>query len=527
MPTRLSQRAERLVPLALVLLFAGGWLAWTGYWLDDAFIFFRYARNLAEGHGPVFNPGEAVEGYTSFLWVLLCAIPFALLPERLAPLAIDGAGAALGAFVLLRAYRFPGPAGETRRRPLLLLLAVHPVFVVNCSDGMETPLFMALFMECLRATRRPPSLQAGAITGALTAACALTRPEALPLLAVLPGLQGLRREPVGRFAVGFAAAGLGPVLLHQLWRLGYYGAALPNTFYAKAAGPLGPRLHTGLEDVASFAAGAGEVPDLSLWLAGALALAATVRGASAARGGGADGPARRHWWALLWMAVGFRVAFDLWSGSEYMGSFRFLAPALPPLFVMADEGARGLPLPGRRGVAALALVAGLAGVLGSHSLLRAREPYREGLEAAHVALGRWLAEEKAGDTWMAIGDAGAVPFFSRLPTIDLWGLADAHIARRPGRYGDRPGVADYVLGREPGLIVLWNLRPIRGRSAEAERLRVLGAWPFDREIAEHPDFARRYRFVREFRFREAGPPDGHGYYLDVFERLPGTDRSGS
>ena len=38
---------------------------------DDAFISFQYARNLVEGHGLTFNPGERVEGYTNFLWTLL------------------------------------------------------------------------------------------------------------------------------------------------------------------------------------------------------------------------------------------------------------------------------------------------------------------------------------------------------------------------------------------------------------------------------------------------------------------------
>ena len=41
------------------------------YWLcDDAFISFRYARNLVNGDGLVFNRGERVEGYTNFLWIL-------------------------------------------------------------------------------------------------------------------------------------------------------------------------------------------------------------------------------------------------------------------------------------------------------------------------------------------------------------------------------------------------------------------------------------------------------------------------
>src|SRR5690242_18166607 len=40
---------------------------------DDAFISFRYVRNLLDGHGLVWNVGERVEGYTNFLWVMLVA----------------------------------------------------------------------------------------------------------------------------------------------------------------------------------------------------------------------------------------------------------------------------------------------------------------------------------------------------------------------------------------------------------------------------------------------------------------------
>src|SRR5215212_3588570 len=43
--------------------------------MDDAYISFRYAYNLVEGHGLVFNEGEYVEGYTSLLWTLLMALP--------------------------------------------------------------------------------------------------------------------------------------------------------------------------------------------------------------------------------------------------------------------------------------------------------------------------------------------------------------------------------------------------------------------------------------------------------------------
>jgi hypothetical protein len=42
---------------------------------DDAMISMRYAKNLANGHGLVWNPGgERVEGYTNLLWVLYMAL---------------------------------------------------------------------------------------------------------------------------------------------------------------------------------------------------------------------------------------------------------------------------------------------------------------------------------------------------------------------------------------------------------------------------------------------------------------------
>lgn len=43
------------------------------YQSDDAYITYRYARNLADGIGPVWNRGEHVEGYSNFLWMVLLA----------------------------------------------------------------------------------------------------------------------------------------------------------------------------------------------------------------------------------------------------------------------------------------------------------------------------------------------------------------------------------------------------------------------------------------------------------------------
>ena len=85
---------------------------------DDAFISFRYARNLVEGHGLVWNPGEAVEGYTNFLWVLLMAagIGAGVEPERLSVGIGIASGLGVLALVLARNVTRYG-----WRRPLIWL----------------------------------------------------------------------------------------------------------------------------------------------------------------------------------------------------------------------------------------------------------------------------------------------------------------------------------------------------------------------------------------------------------------------
>ena len=89
-----------------------GYLANVAWFLtDDAFISFRYVRNLLEGHGLVFNRGEYVEGYSNFLWVLeLAALwgAFGLRPESAAPwLSVACTGGTLAA-MLWWVARLPG-----------------------------------------------------------------------------------------------------------------------------------------------------------------------------------------------------------------------------------------------------------------------------------------------------------------------------------------------------------------------------------------------------------------------------------
>lgn len=75
-PAAAAGQSSALSGWSLLLAASGAFLleAWEPTpQLDDAFIPFRYARNLAEGYGLVYNPGEFVEGFTNLLWTLLVA----------------------------------------------------------------------------------------------------------------------------------------------------------------------------------------------------------------------------------------------------------------------------------------------------------------------------------------------------------------------------------------------------------------------------------------------------------------------
>jgi arabinofuranosyltransferase len=508
-----------------VVLFAWLWSDYREYWLDDAFITFRYSRHLAEGLGPVYNLGEHVEGYTSFLWMLLAGLPLHFAAESAALASIKAFSLIASFWVLYRVWSFPGPDGPTRRW-WVLILASQPVFIINCGDGMETPLFLVLMVECVLALQREPSGRGGTGVGLLTALMILTRPESLALLIAIPLLVGFahrhdreRREDVLAWFRAFLLAALLPVICHEAWRWSYYGQPFPNTYYAKATGSQLARLGGGVEDISRFLSSNPWRAPVAIWIAIVLGVLVSAKRMARVQ------PGVVRWLGALWLMVAFRLCFDLWSGSDTMGRHRFLAPLLVPLIILADEGARFLWRGAGRGVVVALLVISLYyNVTGHWNHEGSAGHYRRGLENAHIALGRWLHEQYPADSVLAIGDAGAIPFFSRLTTIDLWGLNDAVIAHLPGEYGYKKAMVEDVLGRDPDVIVLWNRVSFLAEDTPDETLgddhrvgRVYGGKEIDRSIAEHPSFAHGYRFVREFVFRVQSLKIP-GYYLDVFER---------
>src|SRR5215831_10052766 len=118
--------------LVVLLVAAACLMTWFAvYQVDDAFIVYRYARNLAGGLGFVFNPGERVEGVTCFLWTVALA-PFAALGlplPRVAPVLTAVCGL-LTLVVVARRHADLEGRDALARADLVpsLLLATSPAF---------------------------------------------------------------------------------------------------------------------------------------------------------------------------------------------------------------------------------------------------------------------------------------------------------------------------------------------------------------------------------------------------------------
>ncbi|MCY3968400.1 MAG: hypothetical protein OXG74_00575 [Acidobacteria bacterium] len=240
---------------------------------DDAYISFRYARNLADGHGLVFNPGfERVEGYTNLLWVLILAA------GALAGIAPEAASIALGygltILLWLLVCRFAYSEARPRDPPWIWLLA--PVMLaatrsvaVWSTSGLETRLFEVLILGALlrlsveiRGAAAAPATRASTTDAAggrvahrpwaslLFALATLTRPDGALIagcslsmawiwLAFRRRRQQLYPECLRidlRRAAQDAFVYAVPVGASVGFRLAYYGEWLPNTYYAKVGG---------------------------------------------------------------------------------------------------------------------------------------------------------------------------------------------------------------------------------------------------------------------------------------------------
>ncbi len=305
-----------------------GCVTYAGYVKDDAFISLRYARNLLAGEGLSFNPGESVEGYTNFLWVILAVPALAL---RLDPIvwlkAIGTASAAATVLWLHAAPRWLAEEQEEHATTAAPLLYASSTSVALWSMSGLEGCFVALlslgaFLLGHRGRARG-SVRDLAASSALYAIAALTRPEGHLLFAVAAAFEiahALRARRLDRGGLAFLAIAPAALVPYHVFRWSTFGSLVPNTVLVKASS--GPE---------AWAVGADSVVSWLGFGAQGLLLALGLFAIAA----------RRPFRAYRLHAGIVCVLFLLYLarvGRDEMKHFRLLLPSLPLLCLLAGEG---------------------------------------------------------------------------------------------------------------------------------------------------------------------------------------------
>lgn len=197
---------------------------------EDAFIYFRFAANIADGYGYVFNiGGERIEACSGLLWLglltLLTALPLHLVLAT--KLLCFGFGVLCIRTVLVLAGRWISDP-RLVPWPAFLMVASIPFFVWSVR-GLETAFYwfvMLWLVDWVTDPRRQAHwwLPALALLNA--------RPEGFVMLvAVLPYLFFCARES-SRFWRGLALVAAGFVAV-TVWRFAYFHDLVPHPFYFK------------------------------------------------------------------------------------------------------------------------------------------------------------------------------------------------------------------------------------------------------------------------------------------------------
>ncbi len=469
------------------------WVAWVlrgGLPHDDAFITFTYARNLAQGHGFVYNGGAPYLGTTTPLRSLLLAAFNVLSPQVEIYRFAVWLGAALWSAAVVLTYRL----GRRAISPLAGLLMA--AFLLSIGPfphalSMEYPLMLVCSLAALNWTLTRRYWLAGLAFGLAF----LARGDAA-VLAVLVGIAIWIREQ--RVPWALALAFTLTILPWLIYGVIVFGNPLPATLatkHAHRAVGAWPSLRIGFQN---WVKGAGS--QFQVWLYGTVACSV---------------------FTLVWSLIRrqlWGIVLPLW-GLAYSGAYLVLDvpfyfwysfPLLISLALGAGVGLSHLVDLGRwreriperlglwrvlPGLAAILLAGGLLAV-GSIAVSRTADSLRivRTKQAAYVATGRWLAENTPRESTVGFIEVGLVGYFSQRQIVDLLGLVT-------------PGITPFLLERDhPGIIEAYHptyyLRNIN-----------YDVWPMNSSIHDSIYFQKHYIVIAQI-------PQTDGLPIIIYKHSP-------
>ena len=460
-----------LVSIGLLLFFSALLIWHTSYYYpfisDDALISLRYAERFLAGQGLTWTAGEAVEGYSNLLWILLSAFLGALgmdLVDSLRVLGITGMIVIFSAIIYgyrkqdsLNTIWFPIVVG-------LLFLALAAPIAVWAIGGLEQPLYGALLavsiplMYHVLSAEKYNTKVLLSLSFTLGLLC-ITRPDGAlftitSVITLLLVELFYKKNNFKEIASKIVFLSIFPILFYGgqlIFRLSYYGEFVPNTALVK----LNPSIHNLLQGIEYFLTGIQSLAPFSYITLVALIVLmffshtrvrATYLLITAALWsvyiiviGGDIFPAHRHFIPLVVI-----FAFILVEGSYALISYlRTLAtPYYTFIFIIIGF------------ILFIPYVDTQFESSANKKAIYERWEW-EGKEIATILKDAFSTQQPL----LAVTAAGCLPYWSKLPSLDMLGLNDYYLPRHPpkdignGFLGHELGEGRYTLERNPDIMI--------------------------------------------------------------------------
>lgn len=405
--------------------------------MDDPYITYRYARNLAEGRGLIYNEGERVLGTTAPLYAVLLSVP-GRIAGNYPLISTLFSGAALGALGWL-VGRILADFDEKRAAFVAAFLVVLNPYLGDVL-GFELILFQALVFGAFAAyfSGRPT------LAALLVALGALTRGDGLvPAGLILGHHLWIHGRAAWRPLLVFAVV-VGAWSVYATWT---FGSPFPNTLEAKRAMGASGLWRSLWHGVFYTGRRFLESSPLLVWFA--LPAILGVR-----RMCGLD---RRMLliagWPLLifvgYWAMGVPAAYNYYAG---LVPFLMILTALGTVSLagrVAERWSRWRRHEGR--MTALLCVPLLIAVLTPTVNLLGREPQPR--HPIYRAAGEWLAANTPAAASVGMVEIGIVGFYSERYIVDVCGLVSPavgpHLAAGDVAWPIRTYRPDFLLLHDP------------------------------------------------------------------------------
>jgi hypothetical protein len=429
-------------------------LLFWNFTIDDAFISFRYAKNLFFNQEVVFNIGEApVEGYSNFLWVLWVALSFVFNLEIVIFSKLSGMIFCHLSVLVLYKLAFRINKSQKLSCVVVLLYVLTPNIALWSVGGLETSLFSFLllvsayffFLDISVRKNRLIKLSPFSFTF-----LSLTRHEGAVLFGVVliffayilikSNEMHLKRRIIlilcfgGTYILAYAP--------YFLWRIAYYSNVLPHTFVAKQTGF---DLLSLLERVIFY------LPLIIILLPTLFLIVFYYINHNNYR----IKSKNQQFIILIILTISIILLFL----ASWMPGFRFTVPLIPfvylllpkPLnFIIAAYKNKFKPQILSKNlkyiIVSIICILNFSQIFTFYPLI---DLYGVGIKECNTVLGKWINENSSNNSSLAVWDAGAIPFYSNIRTIDIYpnSLQDLHLF-------DNPEDADYILDQNITFLIL-------------------------------------------------------------------------